>query len=125
MISLRKHIAISLFGIFFYSIIFQSIHIVWHHSHGYKSECQLIDKETYDIDPCTFPKKIAQWEKKCPICEYKFSINDLPELSSFRSIIPGFTCSFKEIATQQHYKRVFLEKSPRAPPVLISRNNSL
>ena len=120
MIRLRKHIAFLLFGIFFFPIIFQSIHIVWHHSHDYTNEQHLCLIETNDKDNFNKIENISQKEEICPICEYQFSLNNLPKISIFRTIIPKFTCSYIEIASQKQYKQVFRDKSSRAPPILIS-----
>ena len=116
----RKYIAFLLFGIFFFPILFQSVHIVWHHSHGYKCKdnfCHqtIADKEFYPNE-----KNVTEKEKTCPICEYQFSINDLPKISFFSPVISGIAYVYNEIATQQQYKQLFSDKTPRAPPVLIS-----
>ena len=120
MIHIRKHITFLLLGIFYFPIIFQSAHIVWHHSNGCKDEYQLCGKKTSNNTSCSFSKNISQKETICLICEYQFSINDLPKVPVFRPIIPEFTCSIHEIVTQQYNKQNFSEKSPRAPPVFIS-----
>ena len=120
MIRLRKYIAFLLFGIFFFSITFQSIHIVWHHSHGYKCEHHLCHSELSDKDSQRKSESISEEEKNCPICEYQFSINDLPKTSFFGSVTPVFTKINNELAAHQQYNKVFLEKTPRAPPVFIS-----
>ncbi len=120
MIRIRKHIASFLFVIFFFPITFQPIHIVWHHSHGYNGKQYLTNKILSDKDPHTNQENISKEEKLCPIGEYQFSINDLPEFPVFRTEIPVFACNYNEIAIQQPYKQVFSDKIPRAPPVLIS-----
>lgn len=120
MIKLRKHIALLLFGIFFFPILFQLFHIVWHHSHGYKCEHTLCSQTITNTDFYSTGDNISENEKTCPICEYQFSINDLPKISFFNAVIPVFACTYNEVATQQQYKQVFSDKTPRAPPVLIS-----
>lgn len=120
MIKLRKHIALLLFGIFFFPILFQSFHIVWHHSHGYKCEHNLCSQTITNTCFHSNDKNVSEKEKTCPICEYQFSINDLPKISFFNAVIPVFACTYNEVATQQQYKQVFSDKTPRAPPVLIS-----
>lgn len=109
-----------LFGIFFLPILFQSFHIVWHHSHGYQSEHCLSCHETTDTDSCINIENISEKEKTCMICAYQFSINDVAEISFFTSVIPVFACIFGETATQQQYKQVVANKSPRAPPSFTS-----
>lgn len=119
MIKLKKHIALLLLGIFFFPIIFQSVHIVWHHPNGYKNQCRHCEKETAENTSYSFAKDVSQKENICPICEYQFSINDLPIISIFRTIIPEIACLFNEIAVQQQYNQIFSDKTPREPPVLI------
>lgn len=120
MIRVRKHIAFVLFGIFFFPILFQSIHVVWHHSHSYKCEHNLCSQTITNKDLHTNGENISEKEKTCSICAYQFAINDLPTISFFNPVIPIFICDYNEIATQHHYKQVFSDKTPRAPPVLIS-----
>jgi hypothetical protein len=120
LIRLRKHIALLLFGIFFFPIIYQTVHIVWHHSHGYTCEHNQCFQTITNKDLHLNGENISQKENTCPICEYQFSINDLPKISFFNAVIPEFSCVFNEIATQKQYKQVFTDKSPRAPPVLTS-----
>jgi len=120
LIRLRKHIAPLLFGIFFFPILFQSVHIVWHHSHNHNHEhhfCHHIDtaKESQ-----TKYESIFKNEESCLICEYKFPINDSPKVFFINSDIPAIACIYDEIDKQQQYKQVFSDKTPRAPPVLIS-----
>jgi hypothetical protein len=117
---LRKHIAFILFGIFFFPILFQSIHIVWHHSNSFKCNhhqcyCEII------VKPVTRnTSNISKEEDHCPICEYEFSLNEIPQIFKFRSFIPILTFVYNEIAVHQKFQQVFSIKTPRAPPVLIS-----
>jgi len=120
LIRTRKHIAFLLFGIFFLPILFQSIHVVWHHSHAYKCEHNLCSQTITNKDLHTNGENVSEKEKICPICAYQFAINYLPTISYFKPFIPIFIYDYNEIATQQHYKQVFSDKTPRAPPVLIS-----
>ena len=120
MIRLRKHIAFLLFGIFFIPNVFQSVHIVWHHSHGYKCEHNHCFQTITKTDFHSNGENVSEKEKTCPICEYQFSINDLPKISFFSPVIPAIVSIYNEITTQQQYKQVFSDKTPRAPPVDIS-----
>lgn len=120
MIRLRKIIASFLFVIFFFPITFQSIHIVWHHSHGYKCDHHLCHQKISDKDFHTDGENISEAEKACLLCEYQFSINDLPGISVFSLVIPVFTCIYSENAKEQQYKQVFSDKTPRAPPASVS-----
>ncbi|MBN2728719.1 MAG: hypothetical protein JXR53_05795 [Bacteroidales bacterium] len=120
MIKLRKHIAYLLFGIFFFPILFQSVHVVWHHSHGDQGEHTLCAQTITRTDFQSNNKNVSEKEKTCPICEYQFSINDLPKISFFNPAIPENACNYLKIAKQQQYKQVFSDKTPRAPPVYFS-----
>jgi hypothetical protein len=118
--SLRKHISFLLFVIFVFPIIFQSVHIVWHKSHGNKCEHHLCHQNIVDKDSQITNVNTPEEEGTCPICEYQFSINDLPGLSLFSIVIPAFTFVCNEIVARQQYNQVFSDSSPRAPPVHIS-----
>ncbi|PKQ61892.1 hypothetical protein BZG01_18340 [Labilibaculum manganireducens] len=120
MIKLRKHIAFILFVIFFFPITFQSVHIVWHHAHGYKCEHHLCHAESSDKNSHTSTENLSEKENACPICEYQFSINNLPELSVIKSEIPVLAYSYNQVAAVQQYVQVFSNKTPRAPPILVS-----
>lgn len=120
MIELRKHIAVLLFGVFYFPILLQPVHIVWHHSHGYKCEKNLCSHTIINKDLRSDGEKVSEKEKICPICEYQFSINDLAKISFFNPPIPAIACIYVEIAKQQPSKQEFSAKTPRAPPVFIS-----
>ena len=120
MIRLRKHIALLLFGIFFFSILFQSVHIVWHHSQNYKFEHYFCHHKETDKESQTKYESISENKESCLICEYKFPINDSPKVFFFSSNIPVNAYIYNEIDKQQQYKQVFSDKTPRAPPVLYS-----
>ncbi len=120
MIHLRKHIALLLFGIFFLPIIFHGVHIVWHHSHGDKYEHEFCyNSETDNISQINIDN-ISNKGNICPICVYQFSINDLPEISFFSSDIPEIAFVYYDLYKSQHWKQVFSDIPPRAPPVIIS-----
>ena len=106
-----------LFGIFFFPITFQQVHIVWHHAHGYKGGHRDFSVELHDKGANKNTENISKKEKLCPIGEYQFSINDLPKLSFFSSKIPAIACIYNDIAALQQYKEVFSAKPPRAPPL--------
>lgn len=120
MIRLRKHIAFLLFGIFFFPVIFQSLHIVWHHSHGYECEHHHCHKESPDKNSALNTQNLSDTENTCLICEFEFSITDVPELFIKKKEIPVLTYTYSEVATQQQYKQIFTDKTPRAPPILVS-----
>ncbi len=120
LIKQRKHIALLLFGIFFFPILFQSFHIVWHYLHDHKREHSHCSQAITNTDFHSNNKTVSEKEKVCPICEYQFSINNLPKISFPNPAIPEIARNYIEITYQQHYKQIFSDKTPRAPPVFIS-----
>lgn len=120
MIKLRKHIALLLFGIFLFPILFQSIHVVWHHSRTYICGHNLCSQTITNKDFLTNGENISEKEKICPICEYQFSINDLPKISFYSPAILAIACNYIKTTNRQRYKQVVTDKTSRAPPVIIS-----
>ena len=120
MIRLKKHIAFLLFGIFIFPIVFQSVHIVWHHSHVYKCAHNHGLQAASKTDFHSNGENVSEKQTTCPICEYQFSINELPNIATFNAVIPVFPYSYNEVATQQQYRQAFSDKTPRAPPVFVS-----
>ena len=114
MIKFNKHIATVLIGIFFFPLAFQSIHIVWHHDHLHY-DCYHVFNSINNSQAATISTtgKI----NTCPICEYKFSINNLPVISVFRSPIPKINNSINETIMVQLHQQIIERKSPRAPPL--------
>jgi hypothetical protein len=112
----RKNIAILLFWIFTFPIVFQSVHIVWHHSHAHADNHILCNEHTtaqafhykYSID--------SQNDNPCSICDYHFSINDIPKTSIIRSVLPLIQGIFNELEIHFLFQEIFSLKSPRAPP---------
>lgn len=120
MITLRKHIAFLLFGIFFFPITFQTFHGVWDHSDDNITENQNCHHRVNDDGSNAEGECIYKTENTCPICDYQFSINDIPKVPFFSSEIPEFTSLYYEIKRNHHYKQVHSAKSPRGPPVYSS-----
>jgi hypothetical protein len=113
----NKHIAIVLLGIFTYPIFFQSIHIVWHHSHGLNNS--FVDRK-YSENEKSFDNVIAHLsntEVCCPFCEYKFSINNLSKSSLFECNIFKIDNNYIDIVINQFRPCIQSKKSPRAPPL--------
>lgn len=121
MIRLRKHIAVLLFGIFFFPIVFQSAHIVWHHSRDHEHK-HLIGGKKYSSENQSHALTtiISQKDNLCPICEYQFSSNDRSDILILKAKISEINCVFNEIVTLRYKKQDFSKKPARAPPVSIS-----
>jgi len=111
---MTKHIAPFLSGLFVFPIFYQSVHVVCHHTSVQIEHC--------DSDYCTnnsFQKnsiKIIQSPAHCPVCEYQFSINNLPDISIFKAIMPYTQGVYNENTIQQSHNQICTLKPPRAPP---------
>lgn len=97
--------------------VFQSIHIVMHHSRTHSHNHELCNEytttQTFDYKyTIEFPKG-----KPCLICDCHFSINDLPKISIYRSISLLVQGILNESPIHLHFQELFSLKSPRAPPV--------
>ncbi len=117
MIKLRKHIAFLIFEIFLFPILFQSLHIIRHHSPDYKCEHNNCFQKIANTYFNSNGQNLSENEKTCLIREYQFSINDLPKISFFYAVISVFTYAYIEATIEQYYKQVFSDITPRAPPV--------
>ena len=62
-------------------------------------------------------KNTEEDDDDCPICDYRLSINNLPENYHLNAEIQLFTSIYKDITAQQQYKLVISVKTPRAPPI--------
>lgn len=120
MILFRKHIAVLLFGTFFFPIVFQPVHIVWHHSNGHEHEYRKSHNESSKNEIVTFKYSINQEVNSCPICEYQFYSNDRPEECILRTYISELNSVFRTKVAQAYQKQDLSEKSERAPPTSIS-----
>lgn len=101
-------------------MLYQSVHTVWHHPHLYKCDHEYAIQTIVDEDLQLSGENISENENGCPICEYQFSINDLPTASFISSVIPVYACLHSELTENNINKQACTIKSPRAPPVLFS-----
>jgi len=109
--------ALTLLGIFLFPVIFQSVHTAGHKKaccSGHEHSCAVSQPER--TTPRDSPG-ISQNEEPCPICNYQFPVNKLPDLSVFASHVPVVTAIVSDIIPDVEYRPVFSTKSPRAPPV--------
>lgn len=120
MTTLKKHIALWLIGIFSFPIVFQPVHVVWHHLHGYRhtpQQCSLCSITRPDYAACAFDEEDDYGEGVCPICAYQFSINQLPEVTAFDPVVPEIFCGQNTAIASQYFRQDRTTKTPRAPPV--------
>jgi len=116
---LRKykiHIAIIAWGIFIFPVIFQPAHVVWHHSAGHNENCGDSCETSFRNPIPQNSVSISEIDDHCPICEYKFTINSLPEHLVYEIVLIGHTENFKHIFTKDPHQKLITSKSPRAPP---------
>jgi hypothetical protein len=110
----KKHIAFILTGIFVFPLMFQPIHIVWHHS---------TDHVTPGDESCCLHQNFAgdipgesQPNDHCLICEYEFAVTSLPEVLVFGMIFNTIARDIKETAYAQAFRKIFFSNLLRAPP---------
>jgi hypothetical protein len=112
----KKNIAVLLSGIFLFPIFFQSLHIASHHH----DEPGCIHSCCHTDHSQSMSEIFSKTEKACLLCEYEFSINDVPEISHLRVSTPIINGSFQERNIQVHFQEVSSYKSSRAPPAILS-----
>ncbi|NOU61951.1 hypothetical protein [Marinifilum caeruleilacunae] len=121
MFGLKKHIAILLFGIFFFPLAYQPWHVIVHHSQD--SQCHHAcchskgAKKTCDFGHWLASK--VEKQESCPVCEYHFPINIIPELNLFKPKNPNLDRNLFELETSIALQQIDSRKSPRAPPLSI------
>jgi len=106
--------------IFIFPIVFQAIHIVWHHTHGYA--------KPHNVCHSFAPVKTAQsgasieiqHDELCALCEYKISVNEVPKANAYRSIEPVSHQLSERLEIQLRFFPFYSAKSPRAPPASIA-----
>ena len=111
----NKHIATLLLGLFISPIIFQSVHIVWHHSHSVADNHHVdnvIDNQRLQGEA----KSVLTEDNHCPICEYKFSIHNLPAIFVFEANLAIIKGIQNETAETLLHQEVYSTKSSRGPP---------
>ncbi|MCT4603777.1 MAG: hypothetical protein N4A59_12880 [Marinifilum sp.] len=118
MYGLKKHIAILLFGIFFFPITYQPWHVLMHHSQ--KSECchtcchSKVEKRVCDYSHCL--SSTSEKQEVCLVCEYHFPINILPKLNLFKPKNPSLEGQLFGLEARLAFQQINSKKSPRAPP---------
>lgn len=111
----NKHTATLLLGLFLFPIIFQSIHIAWHHSQSV-ADNHHIKNSTNSQGSQSNAISVLTENDQCPICEYEFSIHNLPAIFVFETILPMLKGIENETAEPQLHLEVYSTKSSRGPP---------
>lgn len=115
----KQHIAAVLVGLLVFPIIFQSVHIVWHHSYDHSEIGGLSCCTGNGPDSCEDVSGISKNAGHCPICEFQFTVNILPDFSIQMAIIPIVTGTCHDIAPLKPHLQIVALKLPRAPPFLV------
>ncbi len=112
------HIAFVLLLGFIYPIAFQPFHIYTHkkqsselHEHcNHHIVISNNSNEGYHLN------ESDEAQQQCLICEYHFSVNELPLFFVFECSVPTFKHHYLQSVIAQIYQCVISFKSPRAPP---------
>lgn len=125
-IRFSKHIALLLLGIFFFPILFQPLHVLWHqtadevHAHAHQHDggacCSM---PVFDKHEQEKGDMVTDKESVCPICAYHFSMNELPVAVLFHSVVWFVRDAFEDTLVRCFPQQILAQNSPRAPPVLL------
>lgn len=102
---------------FTFPIVFQSLHIVWHHSNEeadsyINTECQSYHYQGFQEESVDTSSESIH----CLVCAYKFPKNNIQHVSVFYVVIPLVGKLFRETLVIQPVEQIIALKSPRAPP---------
>lgn len=118
--AIKKYISIGLIGIFLFPIMYQSVHVIQHHENKI-NECSgtcSCSHEKADTDTDVLFKSLSENVENCPVCEYEFAVNDIPQSLIYEILSPltngQYLINYIDLKTQ----RGFTHKSPRGPPFL-------
>lgn len=124
MMHIKKHTALFFLLVFTVPVIYQTVHILQHHAnHDIHHACENHHEEqekTSNIpeDTNTLYFISTSNEKQCVICEYTFTINQIPVIYQLAA------STSHSIEIKSNYKNVnhswfeLSAISPRAPPLL-------
>ncbi|MBP8791294.1 MAG: hypothetical protein KBH01_07670 [Breznakibacter sp.] len=118
--STRQHIALLILGLFFIPILFQSVHIVWHHNNGCCEKAELVCCGHHHENHYPQETEISAASRQCAICEYQFTITGLPVYAVFKTGRFSLVAIFSTPAIQSPDSVLFGYKSSRAPPAQLA-----
>ncbi len=117
---IRKHIALLLVGIFFFPLMFQSLHPLSHLNgqcgHTEQKLCNTPLAVGHDTDFATLN---AQAEI-CPVCQFQFANNELPLLPALVVFLSAKTTPVNESADDLFQDFYEAADSSRAPPLTVA-----
>jgi hypothetical protein len=111
-----RNIALFLFGIFSFPLIYQPFHVVVHHGHSHCTHCTVTCFESHSDFGFAIFDVIEEKEEPCPICNYHFPLNEIPaEFLSLQKIAIE-TGQVFSVPLKGYSKNIFSNLIPRAPP---------
>ncbi len=113
----KNHIIIFLLGFFIFPIVFQSVHIVEHHSAKKTNKLSFVTKLYKNIYN---NQQISKVETLCPICDYSISVADIENENILIVSIPETNYSYINNYVSQKYETGTFPQPSRASPILFS-----
>jgi hypothetical protein len=111
-----RNIALFLFGIFSFPLIYQPFHVVVHHGHSHCTHCTVTCSESHSDFGFAIFDVTEEKEEPCPICNYHFPLNEIPaQVLSLQHIVIE-TGQVFSVPLKGYSKNIFSNLIPRAPP---------
>lgn len=120
MLGFKKHIAVLLFGIFFFPLAYQPLHVFLHHAqktHCHHNCCHSkLEKKFCSHGPSI--NTTSEKEEACPICDYHFPINILPKVFIYPYKKAVIESEIVQLKIRLPFQQIISIKTPRAPPIV-------
>jgi len=117
---IRKHIALLLIGIFFFPMMFHSLHPLSHLKgqcgHTDQKLCNIPHAVGHDTDFTTLNPQA----EICPVCQFQFANNELPFLPALVVYLAAKTLPVNESADDLFQDIDKAADSSRAPPLPVA-----
>jgi hypothetical protein len=113
-----KNIAIILFGIFIFPIVFQYAHIITYHSNSFSDIHHESCCQTNENHSGINKGSVVDKNNHCVICEYEFSFNEIPVKPVIGVSVLIIKANTSEATIASPIPSLSYKKSPRAPPAL-------
>lgn len=97
-----------LLGVFVFPLLFQPLHETKH------CKQPAISVKCLDYSMVGADSHISG---SCPICDFQFLVNDIPQISVFRAAVPCIVRPFADLKPSSYSLQNISPKTPRAPPV--------
>ncbi|MAX82331.1 MAG: hypothetical protein CL843_19405 [Crocinitomicaceae bacterium] len=114
MLDIKRHFSIVILGMFFYSLFFQTFHVIEHHFDELKGILH-VTQNTHNGLGYLDLKFSDQKEVHCPLCKVRFSVHAMLPLSFLKALYPYTKHWFNEVL-RRHYRKAFAVEPSRAPP---------